>query len=348
MSEYGIGQVYPGDTKALARVEALLQAEGIRLDKNLDYTCAMYDHDGTVIATGSCFGNTLRCMAVSSAHQGEALMNEIVTHLMQVQTDRGNMHLFLYTKCTSAQFFQSLGFSEIARIENTLVFMENRRKGFESWVGRLAALAEPDKQSAAIVMNANPFTRGHRYLVEKAAAENDLVHLFVVSEDKSLFPAAVRRRLVQEGTADLPNVRIHDSGSYIISAATFPGYFQKDEEAVVQSQAYLDVMVFIRIARAMGITRRYVGSEPTSMTTNTYNRIMAGLLPQQGIECHIIPRVEQDGAPISASSVRVAIAHDQRNVLQAMLPPTTLQWLDGPEAAPVIAAIKNSADLVHH
>ena len=41
---------------------------------------------------------------------------------------------------------------------------------------------------AAIVMNANPFTLGHQYLVEKAAAENDLVHLFMVSEDASLFP----------------------------------------------------------------------------------------------------------------------------------------------------------------
>ena len=115
MSEYAISQIYPSDRRANTQINKLLLAEGIRRDANLDYTCGMYDDEMNIIATGSCFGNTLRCMAVSSAHQGEGLMNQIVTHLISVQFERGNTHLFLYTKCNSAKFFGDLGFYEIAQ-----------------------------------------------------------------------------------------------------------------------------------------------------------------------------------------------------------------------------------------
>ena len=95
MSEYFISQIYPSDRRSLAQVDTLLQKEGITRDGNLDYICAMRDENDVVIATGSCFGPTLRCFAVSSDHQGEGLLNEIITHLMEVQFSRGNTHLFL-------------------------------------------------------------------------------------------------------------------------------------------------------------------------------------------------------------------------------------------------------------
>ena len=236
MAEYSISQVYPTDRRTLAQVDALLEQEGIRRDGNLDYICAMFDEEGDVIGTGSCFGNTLRCFAVSSAHQGEGLLNQIVTHLIEVQCARGNLHLFLYTKVKSAKFFGDLGFYEIARVEDTLVFMENRRDGFSSYLRRLEK-TKTEGRSAALVMNANPFTLGHQYLVEKAAAACDTLHLFVVSEDASLVPFAVRKRLVAEGVKHLPNVILHDSGPYIISNATFPSYFLKDEAAVIDAAA---------------------------------------------------------------------------------------------------------------
>ena len=130
-------KIYPGDHFANNQIQKLLQEEGIRQDPNLDYTCGMYDEDMNIIATGSLFGNTLRCMAVSHQHQGEGLMNEIVTHLIEVQFERGNTHLFLYTKCDTAKFFKDLGFYEIARVSNQLVFMENRRTGFSDYLKKL-------------------------------------------------------------------------------------------------------------------------------------------------------------------------------------------------------------------
>ena len=182
MSEYVISEIYPGDKYALSQIDKLLDREGIKRDANLDYICAMYDEDYNIIGTGSCFGNTLRCFAVSHDHQGEGLLNSIITHLIDVQFRRGNMHLFLYTKINSALFFRDLGFFEIARVDDTLVFMENRRDGFASYIKKLqadkpagnagvnaagAGAVGPGSPGAAsragaIVMNANPFTLGHQ------------------------------------------------------------------------------------------------------------------------------------------------------------------------------------------
>lgn len=347
MSEYTISQIRPTDRRSLSKIDALLHGEGITRDANLDYICAMFDDEDNVIATGSCFGCTLRCFAVSKAHQGEGLLNEIVSRLMEVQYARGNMHLFLYTKINSAKFFGDLGFYEIARVDGTLVFMENRRKGFSNY---LRALEQTRREgiSAALVMNANPFTLGHQYLVETAAAACDTLHLFVLSEDASLVPFAVRKKLVREGVAHIPNVVLHDSGPYIISNATFPSYFLKDEASVIEGHARLDLAVFTQIARALNITHRYVGEEPTSQVTGLYNKIMAQELPKAGIACHVIPRKEAEGKAISASAVRVALKNEDWDALKTLVPPTTLQFFTSPEAAAVLNAIRRAGNVVHY
>ena len=347
MADYRITEVLPADKTTLAQVDTLLQQEGIRRDGNLDYICAMLDENGQVIGTGSCFGNTLRCFAVSREYQGEGLLNQIVTHLIEQQCARGNLHLFLYTKVQSAKFFEDLGFCEITRVENRLVFMENRPDGFARYLRGLAA-AKTTGKSAAIVMNANPFTRGHQYLVEKAAAACDTLHLFIVSEDASLVPFAVRKKLVAEGVKHLHNVVLHDSGPYIISNATFPSYFLKDEAAVIDGHARLDLAVFARIAGALNITARYVGEEPASQVTGLYNEIMREQLPKAGIDCIVVPRKEADGKAISASTVRQCLQSDDWDTLKTLLPQTSLAYFRSPEAAPVLERIRKADNVVHY
>lgn len=376
MSDYYISQISHSDKTAIQGVTDLLNAEGIRLDANLDYTCGMYDDEMNIIATGSCFGNTLRCLAVSSDHQGEGLMNQIISHLIEVQFERGNTHLFLYTKCSSAKFFGDLGFYEIARIDGQIVFMENRRTGFKNYLKKLeessarqlqtltedtsantatlqsdndlSSTSTVNRKVAALVMNANPFTLGHQYLVEKAARENDLLHLFIVSEDASLVPFQVRKQLVMEGTAHLDNICYHDSGPYIISNATFPSYFQKDEHAVIESHAMLDLTVFTEIARALDINRRYVGEEPNSLVTGIYNNIMSEKLPENGIECIIVPRKTDGEKAISASTVRQAIKENDMDTLKRLVPESTLRYFKSEEAKNVIARIRNDANVIHY
>ncbi len=344
---YTISRVYPDDKRALAQVDALLEQEGIQRDGNLDYVAAMFDEDYRVIATGSCFGNTLRCFAVSREHQGEGLLNQIITHLIEFQQERGNFQLFLYTKINSAKFFGDLGFYEIARVDGTLVFMENRRGGFESYLKRLAKTRTEGK-SAALVMNANPFTLGHQYLCKTASAGCDSLHLFVVSEDASLVPFAVRKQLIKAGTAHLPNVILHDSGPYIISSATFPSYFLKDETKVIEGHARLDLEIFKKIAAALNISARYVGEEPTSQVTGLYNQIMAEELPKAGIECRIIQRKEIGGLVISASTVRKALQDGDWETFRRLVPETTAAWFESPEAVPVLERIRQANNVVHY
>lgn len=348
MSDYSISKVYPSDKRANSQVDKLLLAEGIRRDQNLDYTCAMYDDDMNVIATGSCFGNTLRCMAVSSEHQGEGLMNEIVTHLVQYEYERGINNLFLYTKCSSAKFFGDLGFYEIVRVDEQIVFMENRKTGFSDYLADLTKTRREGKNIAALVLNANPFTLGHLYLVEKAASENDYLHVFIVSEEASLVPFAVRKKLIVEGTSHISNIIYHDTGAYIISNATFPSYFQKDDSAVIESHANLDLEVFVKIAGALGINARYVGEEPKSLVTGIYNRIMSAKLPEKGIRCVIVPRKTEGGEVISASSVRQAIKEGRIEDIKGVVPESTYRYFTSLEAEGVIRKIQGTENVIHY
>ena len=347
MSEYTISSVPAWDQSTLSQVDRLLLREGITRDANLDYVAAMTDENGEVIATGSCFGQTLRCFAVSSEHQGEGLLNQIISHLMEVQLARGNSHLFLYTKIQTARFFESLGFYEIARVNGKLVFMENRRNGFSGYLKALEKSARPGL-SAAIVMNANPFTLGHQYLVETAAGRCDTLHLFVLSEEASLVPFSVRKELVRLGTRHISNVVLHDSGPYMISSATFPSYFLKEEAEVIRGHAKLDLAVFGRIAQTIGVSVRYVGEEPVSQVTGIYNSIMAQALPDYGIACQVIPRKESKGNAISASTVRSALKAGDWESLKDLVPQTTLDYFRSEAAEPVLQAIRSADNVVHY
>lgn len=358
-----VSQIYLSDKQGLAKVDDLLARENLRRDPNLDYICGIFDDDFNLLATGSAYKNTLRCFAVSSEHQGEGLLNTIITHLLEVQQMRGNYEVFLYTKIKTAKFFHDLGFYPVAEIPDELVFMENQKDGFASYLKRLQRETERFVASHAIrnegkigsiVMNANPFTLGHAYLVRKAAAQCSLLHLFVLSEDASLFPFAVRKQLVEAGIADLPNVVLHESGHYIISQATFPSYFQKDDAAVSRGHAKLDIAVFQRIAQALGITQRFVGEEPFSEVTNLYNEVMRRELPSAGIELTIVPRLQVQQRAISASTVRQLLKDGVNagsidwQAVAKEVPATTLQWLQSEEAKPVLQKIAQTKEVRHH
>lgn len=340
-----IRPILSSDRFGQREMDRLLRQEGIRRDGNLDYSCGLYDEDEELLATGSCFGNTIRCLAVASDRRGEGHLVQVVSHLMDVQARRGNLQVFLYTKEKNLPFFTGLGFYEIARTENT-VFLENRRDGF---FGYCAALErKPGQRIAAVVMNANPFTLGHRHLLEQAAKENDVVHLFLLSENFGPIPFAVRKRLVQAGIEDLPNVILQETRDYMISSATFPSYFLKDEDESIRTQAELDLAVFGRIARTLGIGRRYVGEEKTSRVTALYNRTMEERLPGMGIECKIIPRLETDGRVISASAVRQAIHDGKLETVRDMLPDSTYAYFASSEAEPVRQALRREETVVHY
>ncbi|MFD1485548.1 [citrate (pro-3S)-lyase] ligase [Lacticaseibacillus baoqingensis] len=337
--------IYPTDQAGLALVDGLLAAEGIKRDPHLDYTCAVMQND-SILASGSLFKNTLRCVAVSSAHQGEGLMNLLVSHLIATAQSRGYTHLFVYTKVKAAKHFADLGFHEIARVADQLVFLENRRDGFAQYCQALTA--SPKRPAAAIIMNANPFSNGHRYLLAQAAKANAVVHLFMVSDAASFIPYAVRKQLILAGIADLPNVIPHDTGDYLISSATFPSYFLKAPAVVIRTQAQLDTALFIQIAHTLGISRRYVGTEPTSTVTSMYNDVLKQTLPQHGIALSVVPRLTQAGQPISASAIRQALHDGQLEKIRPWVPETTYAFFNSAPGQAVIAKLQAAAAVKHY
>lgn len=344
---YRIQEIRLSDKRGQKQFDELLLKEGIRRDKNLEYIAGMFDDDYNLVAAGACYSNTLRCLAVDSSRQGEGLMADIVTHLQSHQLSQGRTQLFLYTKLGNSDIFGSLGFYEIARVGTKVILMENRRNGFSGFLENLKAYQQPGK-SAVLVMNCNPFTLGHRYLVEAAASENDAVHLFVVSEDVSFFPFADRFELIKKGCADLKNVYLHQTGSYMISSAVFPSYFLEDEASAIEVQAELDIEIFTKIAGALGADRRYVGEEPYSVVTGIYNDIMYKKLPQHGLECVILKRKETGGAPISASSVRKLINENRIEETKELVPQTTYDYFFTDAGREVVRKIQSSDNVVHY
>ena len=310
----------------LEKWKAFLSRAELDADENTERTALIWDQ-GEIIACGSRMGNLLKCIAVDPARQGEGLTATLLTHLRQDAFAAGHDHLFLYTKPKNETMFTSLFFFPVAKTGDVLL-MENRRDGIASF---LAGLQVPACEgiTGAAVMHCNPFTRGHRYLVETAAGQCDRLLIFVLSEEGGPFPAAHRLELVRQGTADLANVTVLPSGPYLISSATFPTYFLKDKTRLEDVQCRLDAAVFTRhFAPRFGITRRFVGTEPLCAVTNRYNEALAECLPPLGVDVVQIPRLEESGAPISASRVRSLLGQHRPEELRALVPETTFRYLE--------------------
>ena len=180
----------------------------------------------------------------------------------------------------------------------------------------------------SIVMNCNPFTLGHRYLIETVSKKCDVLYIFVVEEDKSIFSFEDRIELVRRGTKDLSNVIVIPSGKFIISQLTFNAYFQKEENNDIEIDPTNDVQLFAtRIAPTLGITKRFAGDEPLDKITNQYNSTMKRVLPRFGLEFEVIKRKEEGGEVISASRVRRLLQNKEFEKIQRIVPVTTYDYL---------------------
>ncbi len=327
----------------IEHITQFLHTFGLTFDAEVDYTVAVFQND-TIVGTGSRKGEVLRNIAVSSDLQGQGLTATIVSHLMHEAANHGIFHYFIFTRPEKAHLFTALGFNELARVEPHAALLESGIGSLadtcREMVGQTSHL--PVGERAGLVVNCNPFTRGHLELIARAAAENPAVIVMVVSEDRSLFPFSVRIRLVREGLAGYPNVAVIPGGKYIISAATFPDYFTRGADTVT-AQTRLDALVYAKyIAKALAIEKRYVGAEPYCPVTRAYNQALMDILPQFGIAVKIIDRITDGRELISASKVRQWIRDGQWDRIKAVVPESTFYYLQSQQAEPVIKAIVNS------
>lgn len=335
------------------RVEAFLAANGLRLAPLDRYVVVTRDEDGDeILAGGGLDGNVIKCVAVSESARSEGLMNILVSRLIVIAREEGRDSVKAFTKPENEGIFKSLGFGLLASAPKAIL-MENGRGGLPEYRKYLESLARPGR-NGAIVMNANPFTKGHRYLVEQAASQVDNLYVIVVKEDRSRFPYVERKAMIEAGCAGLDNVVVCEGSDYAISAATFPTYFLKKLDDATDTQIALDLDLFVNhIAQPLGVTVRFAGSEPEDALTRRYNELMAEILPgtsvavvrqdhqpdpelvkgsalrqaRRPIDFVEIPRLEQKGKPLSATSLRRAL--DKGNLKEAMeyIPKSTIPYL---------------------
>lgn len=350
----------PTTPRQRQRIEAFLKRNGLRFD-DMHYYAAITDDDGEMIAGGGLKGNVIKCVAVDDAHKGEAIANTLISHLIAHANEEGHSNVMLFTKPKNRQLFESLSFRLLAEAPEA-VLMETGIGGIYNTVEALKKIKEEGEvckennqeckkeektnlnittpqhlnpstpqplttttpPRGVVVMNCNPFTLGHRYLIEQAAKQVERLFVMVVREDCSLFAYAERKAMVEQGVAHLENVTVIDGSEYAISQATFPTYFLKRLDDAADTQMLLDLDLFRRhIAPALGATVRFVGTEPTDRLTRRYNQLMHEVLA----DVREIVRLEKEGNAVSASRVRKAMEQGDMSTIRQLVPPTTLPYI---------------------
>ena len=304
------------------QVEDFLGSNGLRLGE-VDLYLAVLSEDGAILAGGGLQRDILKCLAVSAEARSLGLSVPLVSRLISVASERGFTNVKVFTKPENRALFESLGFRLLAEAPKAIL-LENGR-GLADYCAYLRAHQAP----GVIIMNANPFTLGHKYLVERAESRNLVI--IPVKEDASRFSYAERLAMIRSGAGDWADVV--EGSDYQISAATFPTYFLKNLSDAAETQMRLDIDLFGRhIAPALGARVRYVGSEPADPLTARYNALMKELLPKYCVQLVEIQRLAVDSDCQADSSTPPAAS-------LRMTKGTTSELVKGPVTATAVRAL---------
>jgi [citrate (pro-3S)-lyase] ligase len=322
--------------------------------EEVDCTVILYNLNDEIIGTGSYKNQTLKYVVVAGKFRETTAFPLIVSYLSDKILEK-NERCFVFTKPQTSPMFEGLGFKEIANAEPLFSVLEFGYKNIGDYQDYLRNIKRETTTDniAAIVVNCNPFTLGHKYLIEKAATESELLYLFVVEEDFSVFPYEARLKIIKEGIKHLDNVVVIATGPYIVSGSIFPNYFLKLESwnLISQKQAELDVKIFAKyIVPVLGLKKRYVGTENYCRTTQAYNDAMSDILPEAGCELIVVDRkaigknrVGKEPNCISASKVRKAMKEGSIKDVMEFLPQSTRNYLLSEEGKTVWEKLRGQA-----
>jgi len=293
-----------------SEVEQFLQSCGLRTEE-MDAWYAATAQDGEILAGAGIKGNTVKCVAVKEELRGEGILPRLISHIISLHPGQ---NLRVFTKPEYEALFSDLGFKLLAKAPEAIL-MENGR-GL-----KLEHLPKTEGRSGVIVMNANPFTKGHKYLMDKALEQVSHLYVIPVKEDVSLFPYTERKAMIEAAVEGNPRVTVLSGSDYTISALTFPTYFIKDLSTVAETQMRLDLDLFARhFVPALKVDVRFVGTEPEDKLTARYNALMKEILPIDTVE---IPRLEG----VSASRVRKALESGSYSEAASLTPRSTHPFL---------------------
>lgn len=288
----------------LLKAKEVLEANDLSFDKDIELTLIAIEED--VIGTISLSSNIIKCLSVLKAHQGKGVATSLVSKTVEYLRSKGINHYFAYSKVDNYDVFKGLGMSEVVTVDGVTLF-EGGFYTINEYLDEYKKEHSLNAEYASIVMNLNPMTNGHLYLIEKAANENENVIIFVVEEDRSVFPFDLRYKIAAEACKHLVNVKVLPSSEYMISKATFSTYFIKDEKVINELFAKIDFAIFTEhFARKLNIKKRYIGTEPYCVVTNAYNNTML----KTDFEMVLIDRLKHNNKFISASLVRELLKKD--------------------------------------
>ena len=321
-------------------VENFLNNFSLKLDDDVEYTAAAIKN-GEIIGTCSFAGNVLKCFAVKHEFQDEGIASKLLTHITDVEFDRGIYDTFIFTKHENKSIFEGMGYRSVYST-GSVILLEGGTANVKKYVDNMAEKNHmSNNKKAAVVMNCNPFTNGHRYIVEKASSENEEVVVFIVEENRSVFPFDVRLDLAINGLSDLKNVKVIPGGKYIISSFTFPSYFIKKEDERLYEYTKLDAGIFGKyIAPEFNINKRYIGCEPNCNVTNAYNNTLLNVLPDYNVDVILVERLMKNGTVISASDVRKYLMLGDMMQIKGIVPETTYRFLLSSRGKEIIRKIK--------
>lgn len=332
---YNIQKIEVEDKNKMSEVEAFLMKNDLKMASDILIFVVIIDNNSIIASAGISEGGIIKCVAIDENYRGHALMLKLFTEIYTLCIDYGFKDLYVFTKPENELAFKDCGFYTIESAADKVILMENSKTNIENYCHSLKTIANKisGNKIGSIVLNANPFTLGHLYLIEQAASQCDWVHLLVVKENKSYFSYEDRYRLIEQGIAHLKNVTLHHGSNYIISRATFPTYFLKDDKIIDLCQLELDLKIFRHyIAPALNITHRFVGTEPFCIVTNNYNKQMKywlseANLPYPKVEVVELERTASSDVQISASQVRELFFEDKMDELKPLVPITTYNYL---------------------
>lgn len=309
------------------KVEKFLNDNDLRLD-GVDYYAGVFliGEDDILLGGGGLQGNVIKCIAITDDLRETGMGTKLISHLYLQAINNGEETVRVFTKPENKEIFTSLGFKLLATSDKAIL-LENGN-GLKHYCDYLASLRR-EGENGAIVMNANPFTLGHRYLIETAAKEVNNLYIIVVKENRSLFSYDDRKLMITKGTEDLKNVIICEGSDYQISNTTFPTYFLKEITDATDTQISLDLDLFSKhIAPALNIKKRFIGTEPKDVLTNRYNHLIKSILPKTTIEVIEVDRLQNESnVIISATTVRECLSSFDFYDAKQLVYPTTIPFL---------------------
>lgn len=309
------------------KVEKFLNDNDLRLD-GVDYYAGVFliGEDDILLGGGGLQGNVIKCIAITDDLRETGMGTKLISHLYLQAINNGEDTVRVFTKPENKEIFTSLGFKLLATSDKAIL-LENGN-GLKHYCDYLASLRR-EGENGAIVMNANPFTLGHRYLIETAAKEVNNLYIIVVKENRSLFSYNDRKQMIIDGTSDLKNVIICEGSDYQISNTTFPTYFLKEITDATDTQISLDLDLFSKhIAPALNIKKRFIGTEPKDVLTNRYNYLIKSILPEKCIEVVEVDRLQNESnVIISATTVRECLSSFDFYGAKQLVYPTTIPFL---------------------